>query len=338
MQTAADPRELAARLSVHPSLVPYVQPRAWPVTTEGVRICVVIPVHNRRDVTLQCLRSLAQSDQSGLDVRPVVVDDGSTDGTADAVRAEFPHVDIVRGNGELFFTAATNAGIRAALRQSPAYVLTINDDVIFHPQALQSLVGCAQAYPNSVVGALLLLWNEPDRVFQVAARWDTWYGGWRHRYGLTTRSIPPVAFEVEIIVGNCVLYPALVFSQAGLLNERRLPGWGDIEFTPRLRRAGWRLLVEPGARVWCMPNAEPRSLVRSGLREILTELFVDRRKPRNLTVLLLSRWYSAPDRFRGVLAFLIMLVRSALRYAGVRSWPTWPDPPAEWTKVDAART
>ena len=62
---------------------------------------IVAPVHNRRDITLQCLRSLSRLDTTGLNVHIVIVDDGSTDDTGDSIRDEFPNVEVVMGEGDL---------------------------------------------------------------------------------------------------------------------------------------------------------------------------------------------------------------------------------------------
>jgi GT2 family glycosyltransferase len=82
------------------------------------KIEIVTPVHNRREETLQCLRSLARAESSGLDLHVIIVDDGSTDGTAEAVATQFPDVEIIRGDGSLWYTAGTNRGIQAALRMT----------------------------------------------------------------------------------------------------------------------------------------------------------------------------------------------------------------------------
>lgn len=62
-----------------------------------IRLAIVSPVHNRRKLTLQCLRSLSRIDRTGLDIRVTIVDDGCTDGTGAAIRDGFPEVNIVQG-------------------------------------------------------------------------------------------------------------------------------------------------------------------------------------------------------------------------------------------------
>ncbi len=293
------------------------------------RVEIVTPVHNRKAITLQCLRSLMRLDMEGLYVHVIVVDDGSTDGTGDAIAAEFPWVEVIRGDGSLFYTKGTNRGFVAAMVHAPDFILAINDDSIFHESSVRRLVECAIEHPRSVVGGLLLDWSAPHRVFQVGARWDTWYGGWRHPAELTAFDVPRSAWQVEVIVGNCVLYPTAAIEEVGLMNEKAFPfGFGDAEFTPRMRRHGWRLLIEPSAYVWCQPNAEPTSLKRLSWRERLREVLVDFRSPRNVRRLFLTRWHSAPSRRAGVIAFVVFVVRWTLHGMGLGGdWPSLSDPP-----------
>jgi len=298
------------------------------VSDQMIHVEIVMPVYNRKSITLQCLRSLSRIDCRGLQVHIIVVDDGSTDGTSDAIREQFPEVQLAPGDGNLWYTAGTNRGIQAALHREPDYILAINDDSIFHDQFLQRLVRCAENHPRSVVGPLLLLWDQPHKVFQVGARWDTWYGGWRQPRQLTVWTVPRQPWEVEIIVGNCVLYPVEAIRQLGLMNEKAFPyGFGDAEYTPRMRRAGWKLLIEPGAYVWCQPNILTPSIRTLSKRELVRELFWDRSRRRNLLQSFYAEWYSAPSRWLGLAGFSIASVRRVLRMMRLGgSWPDWPDP------------
>jgi len=287
------------------------------VGKKPIRVAIVTPVHNRREITLQCLRSLSAIDQSGMEIHIVVVDDGSTDGTAEAIAQEFPDVELVRGDGSLWYTAGTNRAIEAGLKWNPDYVLAINDDSVFEPMFLQRLVACAEENPRSVVGPLLLLWDYPERVFQVDARWDTWYGGWRHRHDLTTGNVPAEFFDVEIIVGNCVLYPREAIDEVGIMDEVKFPHYGDVEYTPRMRRAAWRLLIEPRAHVFCQTTTVPPRLRSLPFPQLYRALWADRRNPHNLRTHFISRWESAPSRWQGVVAFIASIMKLGMRGIGL---------------------
>jgi len=170
------------------------------MTEKPIHIEIVTPVYNRRDITLQCLRSLSKIDNAGLLIHVVIVDDGSTDGTEEAIRKQFPEVEVLKGDGTLHYTAGTNLGIQAALKKQPDYILAINNDSIFERDFLQRLVACAEENRRTVVGPLLLLWDTPHKVFQIGSHWQTWYGGWRHRFNQTVWTVPKRPFDVEIIV------------------------------------------------------------------------------------------------------------------------------------------
>jgi GT2 family glycosyltransferase len=261
---------------------------------------------------LQCLKSLSRIDREGLEIRVVIVDDGSTDGTADAIRASYPEVEIVAGDGSLWFTAGTNRGIEAALSWDPDFILTINDDEVFDAAFLKRMLATARRHPRSVVGALLCLWDTPHRIFQVAPQWSLRYGGFRHWVRQTVWTVPDAPFEVELIVGNCVLFPVGAIRECGLMDERRFPHYGDAEYTPRMRRRGWRLLIEPRARVFCQPNNLPPRVRAMGVRKMLRTLFVDLGNAHSLRRRFLANWAGAPNRLQAVLAFPVFFARWAL--------------------------
>jgi len=274
-----------------------------------IKVEIIMPVHNRRELTLQCLKSLGRIDRTNLVVHVIVVDDGSTDGTADAIREFYPEVEIVAGDGNLWYTAGTNLGIESALKHQPDYILAANDDSIFDEKFLVRMVGCAEKYPRSVVGALLLLWDVPHRVFQVAPQWNTWQGGWRHWQEQTIWTVPQKPWEVEIIVGNCVLYPRAVIEEVGLMDEKKLDQYGDAEYTPRMKKRSWRLLIEPGARVFCQPNNPPEKVLQMPLRKKIRVLLTDRKNSHNLFYRYNFLVHSAPNKMAGVAAFGIFFSR-----------------------------
>lgn len=280
-----------------------------------IRVAIVAPVHNRRELTLQCLRSLSRVERTGLEISIFIVDDGCTDGTRNAIEQNFPDVNVVHGTGDLWYTAGTNLGIHAALKHDPDYVLCINDDSIFDEACIKHLVDRASRTPRSVVGGLLLLWNTPHRVFQVAPIWKTAKGGWQHWYQQTIWTIPQTSWEVEMIVGNCVLYPVAVFKEAGFLRPQVSAQYGDAEFTTRLRKLGWRLVIEPRARVFCQPNYEHVSLTSRPLRQQIDAFFLNKRSAMNIPHQFRQSIHTAPNKaagFAGFLAFYFHVLRRKL--------------------------
>jgi GT2 family glycosyltransferase len=282
--------------------------------TKKIKVEIVTPVYNRRDTTLQALRSLSRIDKSGLEVHIIVVDDASPDKTGEAVRKHFPDVQVVEGNGDLHYAAGTNRGISAALERNPDFIACINDDAIFHEQFLQRLIKTARENPRSVVGALLLLWDEPHKVFQVDPKWNTFKGGWELPLDKTAFDFPRKAFEVEGIVGNCVLYPVEAIRECGLMDEEKFPhGWGDIQYTVRMKRMGWKLMIEPKALVWNEPNTYPAPLHKTPFKEIVRTLFVNQRHPLNLQRQFTAMWESAPSKSKAAVAFMIYLYQMGLK-------------------------
>ncbi len=287
--------------------------------TKPIRVAAVIPVYNRRDTTLQCLRSLSRIDRSGLDFRVFIVDDGSNDGTSEAVRQQYPEVEIAEGTGDLHYAAGTNVGVRAAQKWTPHFYLLMNDDAVFHEQFLRRLVETALDNERSVVGSLLLLWDQPHVVFQVGQEWKTAQGGWIIPDDLTAFNVGYKPFEVECLVGNCTLVPAQAVEECGVLDAKTFPhGWGDAQYFMRLRKAGWRLMVDPRSYVWCEPNTNPPPLHTRPVGDIFLTLFVNRKHPLNFQRQFVARWHSAPNRLLAIPAFgmyVASIAAKSLRYA-----------------------
>lgn len=276
-----------------------------------IKVEVVTPVHNRRIETLQCLRSVGRSNLTGVDLHVIVVDDGSTDGTAEAIRCEFPDVEIVEGDGNLWYTAGTNRGLSAALKHDPDYILAINNDQIFDANCIRNMIECGEKYPRSVIGSLLLNWDMPHSLFQVSPRFELWSGGFRHWYKQTVWTVPDRPWEVELIVGNSVLYPAAAVKDVGMMDEKNLVQYGDAEYTPRMRRKGWRLLIEPKARVFCKPNDLVTGFRKLSVSNKLNQLLFKPTGPYSLRRRLNMNLGGAPSRLKGLIAVPIFFFRLA---------------------------
>ena len=196
---------------------------------------IVMPVHNRRPITLQTLQLLAA--QGVLDwATLLVVDDGSTDGTAEAIGREFPNVRLFRGDGTWWWGGATRRGMEWALDRGAARIFWLNDDCRPPPGALAALRDAATA--------------ECAVVWLAAHAESGWsYGG--HRKTLWTIRRCTLAEERagshETFSGNCVCLPRPQVERVGLPNDSAFPhGFADLDYGLRLHAAGAPLRCLPG--------------------------------------------------------------------------------------------
>jgi GT2 family glycosyltransferase len=113
---------------------------------------LIIPVHNRRQVTLSCLHHLQQNGDLAR-YKAIVVDDGSTDGTGTAIKQQFPTVIVLTGDGNLWWTGAIAKGMQYASEQGADYFFWLNDDCLPAAGAIAKMVQFMQTNPRSLVGA-----------------------------------------------------------------------------------------------------------------------------------------------------------------------------------------
>ncbi|MGH8120518.1 MAG: glycosyltransferase, partial [Gammaproteobacteria bacterium] len=132
------------------------------------QVGIVIPVFNRKELTLRCLEKLFADALSNFNV--IVVDSGSTDGTVQAVAEKFTQAEVLQTASSDWWAAATNAGIRHAMHNGCQFVLTCNDDNQLSSYAIGKLLAVAEKHPNSIVAATVCDLNNIDTVIFAGRR------------------------------------------------------------------------------------------------------------------------------------------------------------------------
>jgi N-acetylglucosaminyl-diphospho-decaprenol L-rhamnosyltransferase len=159
---------------------------------------VVIPTRDTRKLTLACLDALHAGGAGEPALRCVVVDNGSRDGTAEAIAARHPGVTVLRREHDAGYGAACNAGAR--LGTAP-YLLILNSDVSARPGALARLVAFLEASPRHVAAGGRLL--------------DA--GSERTQVGFTVRALPTLATQLALLCGLERLWPRNPISRRQLM-------------------------------------------------------------------------------------------------------------------------
>jgi GT2 family glycosyltransferase len=193
------------------------------------RCFIVIPVHNRRAITLRCLRALAAEGVLAW-ATPIVVDDGSSDGTGEAVRAEFPAAIVLRGEGDLWWTGGIVAGMREAVARDAEFVFWLNDDTTPAPGALALLLDETQT-GGGIAGGTGYLPGETAPA----------YGGYRRGFWKLREGLQPgeATLPCDALNGNMVCLPRAVIERIGFPDAAGLPhGYGDFDYTLRASAAG----------------------------------------------------------------------------------------------------
>ncbi|MGB3919994.1 glycosyltransferase family 2 protein [Methanothrix sp.] len=205
-------------------------------------ISVVVLNYNGRDLLDGCLSSLASQTYSPFEV--VLVDNGSSDGSPEYIREQYPWVRLVRNRDNLGFAGGTNAGIRAA---EGSYILTLNNDTIADRRLIEELKE-PMADPQVGVCAAKMLF--PDGrinsagicISRSGAAWDRgMFEADRGQYD-----------SMEEVFGACAgaaLYRKRMLDEIGLFDEDFFLYLEDVDLALRARLAGWKCLYVPRAEV-----------------------------------------------------------------------------------------
>jgi len=212
------------------------------------RIYIIIPVHNRKHLTRECLLSLRK--QTFQNCKVIVVDDGSTDGTSEMIKKGFPKVVLLHGDGNLWWTGATNLGVEyaLALADQDDYILTLNNDTVVGSNYIQTFLNSASEYPKSLIGSISVSDKDESRVVDagvrinwLTAKYTNLTESRRYKDILNAGSLIQ---KVDVLPGRGTLIPIEVFRKVGLYDFKRLPHYGaDYEFSRRANMKGYNLLI-----------------------------------------------------------------------------------------------
>lgn len=211
------------------------------------KVAVVILNWNAARLTLDCLEAVAGSDYHPLEV--IVIDNGSTDGSAETIAARYPEVRLIRNSANLGFAEGSNQGIRRAMENGAAYVLLLNNDAIVDKSMISCLVETAAAHRNRVaVSPKMVDGYEPTRLWFVYGKTNLWTGIFSNpAFDAPATTVFDSIVPMQYASGCCILIPREMISAVGEFDPRFFAYCEDVEWSIRARRAGFGLLCDSRA-------------------------------------------------------------------------------------------
>ena len=230
-----------------------------------MKVAVLITSFNRKQNTLRCLESLFQS-KKAANLEVFLLDDASTDGTPEAIQAQFPQVHLLHGDGKFFWGGGTRLAWVAAEPSNPDAFILLNDDVQLDADALERVFEW-----NEKLGGQALL----GCAMRSAITGESTYGGNR-RHGLHPMKYVRLepdskeALEADVLNANLLLVPGDVYKKVGIFPTYLVQQGGDFDYSLRARKAGFKAMLLPGTYGICETNPPGvRKRGMAGLRKIL---------------------------------------------------------------------
>jgi GT2 family glycosyltransferase len=279
-----------------------------------IKIGAVIPTFNRAP-SLRTILTCLQAQRPGareFTVIPIVVVDGSTDGTLEMLATEYPAATIVHGDGNWWYTRSVNEGIKKARELNCDYILTLNDDLTFSPDYIDTIVADhLTAGPDSIIGSISLSATTPRLItFSGVSRVTRTLKEYNYLPKFCTVSEDNLSGVKASVVlsGRGILYPISIFDRFGLYDERLVQYSSETDFTYTASCNGIPVLISYNARVY--ENVQLTSAGAVYNNPSLRTLFRSFRNKYSINSWYKTRYYAIKHR-GPVTGSLIALMRMA---------------------------
>lgn len=213
-------------------------------------IAIVIPVHNRKDITLHCLEQLRKITSDEFKFCVIVIDDGSSDGTADAIIHEYPEVSLLQGDGTLWWAGGVNMGFRYAIENNFDFVYTINDDIEILEDTLNNLYPAASKH--HAVYASIAVDPESGKITGSGYMISGYLKKMRSLLnGRKYDSSKTDLLSVDALSSMSTLIPIDIVADVGFYDEQRFPhNYSDIDYAIRMKLKSYELYIVPGSVIY----------------------------------------------------------------------------------------
>ncbi len=226
------------------------------------KVFVITLNWNGRDDTIECLASLQKLNYPNYKI--VVVDNGSTDGSVPALKARYADVTIIENGRNLGYAAGFNAGLKYAYEQAADYFLILNNDTILDAEAVTALVDVAKEDEKiGFVSGKIYRYENPDTLQRAG-------GGIGDPMTLTGKYVGigevdcgqhDAVHDYEVIDDVFLLVRRDVYARVGGYDSSFFLYFEETDWCYRVRRAGFRIVYTPKAKIWHKGNFGEKGLL-----------------------------------------------------------------------------
>jgi GT2 family glycosyltransferase len=227
-----------------------------------MKAAILVTCFNRVQITIDGLSSLLRGVPTWVDLRVFAVDDGSTDGTGEALRAMDPRVQVIEGTGDLYWGGGMRLAEEHALQWSPDWIVWINDDVEFRAGAITSAfeqMREGSGEPTCWVGQIV---DERDKSTVI-------YGGRKRRVSRRGAALDLVRDHrqsIDTFNGNFVAVSSDSHARVGPISSQFTHLFGDYDYGLRLSISGVALRILPHPVGEASPNPNKDRMFRASVR------------------------------------------------------------------------
>ena len=251
------------------------------------KVFVVILNFNGWQDTIECVKSLNKIKPDGkFEVEVLIIDNASSNDSVEKLNGQLSSATLLENPKNLGFSGGCNEGARYALKNGADYVVFLNNDTIVDSNLVSELVTAAE--DEEVGGVVPKIYFEKGYEFH-KKRYGAkdlgrviWYAGgemdWENLIGKNIgvdevdRGQYDERRETELATGCCFMIRSDVLENVGLFDDRYFLYYEDADFSQRMRRAGYKIIYEPDAKVW-HKNAES-----SGVGSNLHDYYISRNR------------------------------------------------------------
>lgn len=214
-------------------------------------IVFLMTCHNRKEMTLESLRRLYNMEgiiDKKYKFKIILVDDGSKDGTYEAVRRNFKEVNIIKGDGSLFWAGGMRLAMKRGMHEQPNYYVWVNDDTMLYPNSLKILLQDEQTARKTTKKPSIITGCIVDPITK-----EVTYGGFVA--SCKVRSNGSIQ-EVEQMNGNFVVIPKEIVKEIGNIDDAFVHSLGDIDYGCRAQEKGYNVYLSRQIIGECSVNSQ----------------------------------------------------------------------------------